>query len=522
MISAAAPTPPESLDSLVNDAITVSGMAPSNKAALPGRSASPHKKKVLFVTSELADLIKTGGLGDVSAALPRAMRHLHDVRVLIPGYTQVMNSDNPIHVIGELGGHAALPACKIGRMDLPDGLVVYVLICPELYEREGTPYGANNGRDWPDNHIRFARLGLAAADIAANLAQIHWQPDLVHAHDWPAGLAPAYMHWRGQRTPTLFTIHNLAYQGVVSLACCPELGIPPHALQQEGMEFYGKLSFLKAGMAYASHITTVSATYAAEITTPTFGCGLDGFLACKTQQGLLSGIPNGIDDSWEASTDPHLIAPFNIGDWQGKALNADYVRTLFELKPCTGPLFAVVSRLVYQKGLDLTEAVADYIVASGGQIVIIGRGEPEEEQAMRELALRFPGQISVRIGFNETDARRIFAGSDFLLMPSRYEPCGLSQMYAQRFGSLPVARNTGGLADTIENGVTGFLFDESTVESYKEALCRAFKVYAFPGLFNAMRCRAMSAPFHWCKAVKPYAELYEQLVVNSRSRAVNP
>ena len=424
MISAAASQQDDRLDPQASNLISLSDSGPAGKAVLPAGNANPNKKKVLFVTSELADLVKTGGLGDVSAALPRAMRHLHDVRVLIPGYRQVLNSDNPIHIIGELSGHAALPPCKIGRMDLKDGLVIYVLICPELYEREGSPYGANNGRDWPDNHIRFARLGLAAADIAANLAQIHWQPDLVHAHDWPAGLAPAYMHWRGQRTPTLFTIHNLAYQGVFSRACCPELGIPHHALQQDGMEFYGKLSFLKAGMAYASHITTVSATYAAEITTPAFGCGLDGFLASKTQQGLLSGIPNGIDESWEATTDPHLVAPFSIGDWEARGLNTTHVRALFGLKPSKGPLFAVVSRLVYQKGLDLTEAVAAFIVASGGQIAIIGRGEPEEEHAMRELALRFPGQIGGRIGFNETDARRMFAGSDFPLMPSRYEPCG--------------------------------------------------------------------------------------------------
>ncbi|MNF82303.1 Glycogen synthase [compost metagenome] len=195
------------------------------------------------------------------------------------------------------------------------------------------------------------------------------------------------------------------------------------------------------------------------------------------------------------------------------------MRKLFALKESEGPLFAVVSRLVYQKGLDLTEGVAEYIVKAGGQIAIIGRGEPEEEQAMRNLALRFPGQIGVRIGFNETDARRMFAGSDFLLMPSRYEPCGLSQMYAQRFGSLPVARNTGGLADTIENGVTGFLFDESTVASYEEALSRAFKVFAFPALLNAMRCRAMAAPFNWCKAVEPYAELYEQLVAKALGKS---
>jgi len=320
------------------------------------------------------------------------------------------------------------------------------------------------------------------------------------------------MHWRGLSTPTLFTIHNLAYQGVYSRGCSPELAIPEHAMQQEGMEFYGKLSFLKAGLAYASHITTVSATYAREITTPEFGCGLDGFLASKAQQGLLGGIPNGIDESWDSATDKHLQHNFSINDWEGKARNAQEVRALFELQPSEGPLFAVVSRLVYQKGLDLTLGVADYIVEQGGQIAIIGRGEPEEEQAMRELALRHPGRIGVRIGFNETDARRMFAGSDFLLMPSRYEPCGLSQMYAQRFGSLPVARKTGGLADTIECGVTGFLFNESTVESYREALSRAFYVYGKKDLLNAMRCLSMTQPFNWCQAVEPYARLYEDLV----------
>ena len=494
-------------------------LAPEAYVALQVGCAYPNKKKVLFVTSELADLVKTGGLGDVSAALPRAMRHLYDVRVLLPGYRQVLNSNHPIKIVGELSGYAAIPASKIGRMELKDGLVVYVLICPELYDREGTPYGATNGRDWSDNHIRFARLGLAAAEIAANLASMHWQPDLVHAHDWPAGLAPAYMQWRGQSTPSLFTIHNLAYQGIFSSTCSREIRIPNDAQKEDGMEFEGKLSFLKAGLAYSSHITTVSATYAHEITTPEFGCGLDDFLSSKTQQGLLSGIPNGIDESWDASTDLHLLHPFKIGDWAGKSLNSQHIRDLFKLKPSTGPLFAVVSRLVYQKGLDLTEAVTEFIVASGGQICIIGCGEPEREHAMRELALCFPGQVGVRIGFNETESRRILAGSDFLLMPSRYEPCGLSQMYAQRFGSLPVAHNTGGLADTIEDGLTGFLFNESTAESYIKALRRAFKVFAFTDLLNAMRYRAMIAPFNWCKAVEPYAELYEQLISKSLSKS---
>ncbi|MPQ69600.1 glycogen synthase GlgA [Pseudomonas sp. MWU12-2319] len=480
--------------------------------SLPSTTGLTHRRKILFVTSELADLVKTGGLGDVSAALPRAMRHQHDVRVLIPGYPQVLASDNPIHIVGELGGHAALPPCKIGRMDTKDGLVIYVLICPELYEREGTPYVDNNGRDWPDNHIRFARLGLAAADFANGAVRTPWCPELVHAHDWPAGLAPAYMRWRGQSTPSIFTIHNLAYQGMVSTGSSRELGIPDHALGAEGMEFYGKLSFIKAGMAYASHITTVSATYAREITTPAFGCGLEGFLQSKARQGLLSGIPNGIDASWDGQTDEHLICRFAPNEWQRKAINTDYIRGLFGLAACTGPLFAVVSRLVFQKGLDLTIGAAEHIVNQGGQIAIMGRGEPQEEQAIGELALRFPGRIGVHIGFNETDARRLFAGSDFLLMPSRYEPCGLSQMYAQRFGSLPVARRTGGLADTIEDGVTGFLFEDATLQSYTAALTRAIKVFANPRLLNAMRCRAMAVPFNWDQAVKPYSQLYLKLL----------
>ena len=477
----------------------------------PGMTLA-DRRKILFVTSELADLVKVGGLGDVSAALPRAMRHLHDVRVLIPGYRQVLESSNPIQIISELGGYAALPPCKIGRMEMKDGLVIYVLICPELYEREGTPYADDNGRDWPDNPIRFARLGLAAADFAAGMVTTRWRPELVHANDWPAGLAPAYMRWRGQATPSIFTIHNLAYQGTVSTGSSRELGIPDHALDAEGMEFYGKLSFIKAGMAYASHITTVSATYAQEITTPAFGCGLDGFLQGKARQGLLSGIANGIDASWDPQTDEHLMCRFAPNEWGRKAVNADHIRRLFELEPSTGPLFAVVSRLVFQKGLDLTVGVAEQIVNQGGQIAIIGRGEPNEEDAIRELALRFPGRVGVRIGFNETDARRLFAGSDFLLMPSRYEPCGLSQMYAQRFGSLPVARKTGGLADTIEDGVSGFLFEEATVQSYAEALTRAIKVFANPELLNAMRCRAMGTPLNWQQAITPYSQLYLELL----------
>ncbi|HZX18079.1 MAG TPA: glycogen synthase GlgA [Pseudomonas sp.] len=474
-------------------------------------SLQPQRKRILFVTSEFADLIKVGGLGDVSAALPRALSAQHDIRVLIPGYRQVLESGRALRIVGQVEGLAALPACKIGRLDLADGLIVYVLLHPALFDRAGSPYGDQNGRDWPDNHIRFASLGLAAAEIARGDAGIHWRPELVHANDWPAALAPAYMTWQQVKTPTLLTIHNLAYQGLCDMQCSAELAIPAHACGIEGMEFHGQLSFLKAGIFYASHVTTVSRTYAQEITTSGFGCGLDGMLRAKVKAGRLSGIINGIDESWEPANDPHLVQGFSADQWQGKQANTAYVEQMFGLQP-GGPLFAVVSRLVQQKGIDLTLRIADQIVNNGGRLAVIGRGEAELETAMEELAKRYPGRVGVHIGFNETDARRIFAGSDFLLMPSRFEPCGLSQMYAQRFASLPIARRTGGLADTIEDGVTGFLFNEASVESYQAAVQRAFNIYQRPELLNAMRCRAMNAPLFWQQSVTPYDRLYQHLL----------
>ncbi len=485
-------------------------------------SSQEDKKKILFVTSELTDLIKTGGLADVSAALPRALGARHDVRVLIPGYRQVVHSGHPILVVGTLAAHAGVPACKIGRMDMPDGLIIYVLISPELYERDGSPYGDPDGGDWPDNPVRFARLGLAAADIAAGTACIRWAPDLVHAHDWPAGLAPAYMHWRGLRTPSVFTIHHLAYQGNIDLSLRRTLGIPHEACGLERMEFYGKLSLLKAGIAYAHRVTTVSPTYAQEITTPEFGCGMDGFLRMKARQGLLSGLLNGIDESWEPHSDPQLVQRFAAHNWDGKRANADYSRQIFGLDRDDSPLFAVVSRLVQQKGIDLTLGVARTIVEGGGQIAVLGQGEHRIEDEVRELARRYPGRVAASIGFDETDARRLFAGSDFLLMPSRYEPCGLSQMYAQRYASLPIARRTGGLADSIEDGVTGFLFDEPSVDSYRQAVQRALAIHRSPELLGAMRCRAMNAGFFWRHAIEPYDQLYRQLLAERREVHLSP
>ena len=483
-------------------------------------------QRILFVTTEITDFVKVGGLGDVSSALPRALAAHHDVRVLIPAYREMVQSDYDIVTVGHLPAFAGLPACDIGQLTCRDGLIVYVLLCPELYEREGTPYGTGSsgygdGQDigWNDNDIRFARLSRAAADIALGKANLDWQPQLLHLNDWACGLAPAYVHWQGHSIPTIFTIHNLAYQGVFDASRLALLGIPYDAFNIHGVEYYGDLSFMKAGIVYASQVTTVSATYAQEITTPKFGCGLDGLLRCKAEQGRLSGIPNGIDDSWDPRTDSHLIQAFSSNDWRGKRANADYVRRHFGLTPSQGPLFAVISRMVHQKGLDLTIEAAKAIVHAGGQIVFMGCGEHHVEEALRKLAIRFPGAITAYIGFDEYQARCLFAGSDFLLMPSRFEPCGLSQMYAQRFGSLPIAHRTGGLADTIEDGVTGFLFDDMQFGSYMHAIQRAFAVYKSTDLFNAMRGAAMTGRYHWKQSIVPYSKLYLQALEQAGNEA---
>src|ERR671921_1816630 len=460
---------------------TVSGVSSLAHAELLSSAQASvsikRRQSILFVTSEIADYIKAGGLGEVSAALPRALRHHYDVRILIPGYRQVLSQIGDVEEIARLPASFGIPACGLGRGTTQDGLTVYILLCPELYDRDGSPYVDSFGADWSDNDIRFARLGLAAADIASGAGDLLWRADLLHLNDWPSGLASAYLAWRGQHIPTILTIHNLAYQGNFDRGRLSHLGIPDAAFQINGVEFYGKLSFLKAGIYYSSHITTVSSTYAEEITTPEFGCGLDGLLRARADEGRLTGILNGIDESWDPRTDPHLEAPFAPDDLNGKHANAQEVRDEFGLAVSRGPLFAVVSRLVHQKGVDLAIEATESIMRQGGQIVVTGRGEGQFETELSSLAKRYPGQVGVKIGFEEGTARRMYAGSDFLLMPSRFEPCGLSQMYAQRFGSLPIANKTGGLADTIEDDVTGFLFSEASLSGLMSGVARAFESF---------------------------------------------
>ena len=412
---------------------------------------------------------------------------------------------------------AEMPAAELGRASTKDGLPVYVLLCPQLYDRPGNPYGDEAGRDWGDNDIRFGRFASAAAELAAGTLDRNWAADLLHANDWQAALAPAYLAWRGARIPSILTIHNLAYQGLFPKESLRRIGAPESSFHIDGLEFYDKLSFLKGGIVYASHLTTVSATYAGEITTRELGCGLEGLLRIRSNAAQLTGILNGIDESWDPRFCAQLAQPFGAGDWQGKQANADYVRKQFGLALSRGPIFGLVARLVHQKGVDLVLSAADEIVEAGGQIVVTGSGEPEIEQALVDAHRRRPDAIGVAIGFNDAHARRIFAGSDFTLMPSRFEPCGLSQMYAQRFGSLPIGHQTGGLAETIEDGETGFLFPQPSAESFLGGVRRAFETFMSKDRLDAMRRSAMARSFSWDLSAACYSTLYKRLILPQAS-----
>jgi starch synthase len=479
-------------------------------AATGARSDRPAAR-VLFVTTEMTDFVKAGGLGDVSAALPRALAGHHDVRVLLPGYPNVLAAaGSALRIVGGTRGHHKLPPCDIGEMQTEDGLTILVLCNAELYEREGSPYTDARGHEWPDNDIRFATLSHAAAAIARGQAQMNWHPDLLHLNDWPCALAAHYLDGESDAVPTVLTIHNLAYQGVFPASSAQAIGMT--ARRRIEHDRHGRISFLHEGIAKATFLTTVSESYARQITEPAYGCGLDALLRKRSAEGRLIGIVNGIDPSWDPQRDPSLVAPFAIGQWDRRKQNTDALREELGLRAQQGPLFAVISRMVQQKGVDLICEAAPQIIAAGGQLALIGRGDPAIERTVARLPRRFPGRVAAHIGFEEGLARRMFAGADFLLMPSRYEPCGLSQMYAQAYGCLPLAHATGGLIDTIEDGVTGLLFRDATVSELRRCLQRSFRIFAEPLLLDAMRGAAMLEKRGWDGPGRQYAALYRRML----------
>jgi starch synthase len=470
--------------------------------------------RILFATSEARPLIKTGGLADVSGALPAALREIGlDCRLLLPGYPAVLAGCGEATRVCALTGLPGGTEATLLEAAMPDnGVPLYILDAPELFQRKGGPYQDVAGHDHPDNALRFAVFSKAAAILASSQSPLDWRPDLLHCNDWQTGLAPAYLRLSGEKTPSIMTVHNLAYQGVFPPTTMSLVDLPPESFAIDGVEYYGSLSFLKAGLYYADRLTTVSPSYADEIRLPALGMGMQGLLTTRGDD--LIGILNGIDTGeWNPATDPHLPHKFTARALAGKKQCKLWLQQDLNLEPgADTPLFGVIARLAHQKGLDLILAVADGILHRGGQIALLGTGEKALEAAFRDLGALHPGRVAAVIGYDEGLSHRIEAGSDIFLMPSRFEPCGLNQLYSLRYGTVPVVHATGGLKDTVEDGVTGFVFEQPTAHALWLAVDRALHAYADPKAWQRMMRAAMSRDFSWEKSARTYEALYRGLL----------
>ncbi len=475
--------------------------------------------EVLSVTSELFPLIKTGGLADVAGALPPALAGEGiAVTTLVPGYPAVMEAlpeRTVFHRYGDLhGGKAELARARVADLDL------WVLEAPHLYLRAGSPYGDSTGQDWPDNARRFAALSRAGADLAQKIVA-DYQPDIVHAHDWQAAMTLAYLRYGPpQPIPTVMTVHNLAFQGQFPASVFPLLGLPPHAMALDGVEYYGGVGFLKGGLQAASAITTVSPTYAREIRTPAFGMGLDGLLNLRSAD--LTGIVNGIDVSiWNPATDVHLARTYEANTLAGRAANKRALEERFALEHDGAPLFCVVSRLTWQKGMDILAAVVDGIIAMGGKLAILGSGDQALEGALLAAAARHRGRMGMVIGYDEPLSHLLQGGSDAILIPSRFEPCGLTQLYGLRYGCVPLVARTGGLTDTVVDAneaaltagvATGIQFDTESADALTDAVRRAIAVYEVAEDWKSVQLQGMKADVSWQRSARRYAALYKRLL----------
>ena len=479
--------------------------------------------KVLFVASECVPFVKTGGLADVVGALPGALSAEGvEARVLLPAYPAVKEALSETADIEDFG---RLPGGR-GRLiaGTAEGLDVLALDMPRLYQRPGNPYLGPDGKDWPDNHLRYGALCRAAARIATGGLD-GWLPDIVHVHDWQAGLVPAYLKLGSAKAPpSLITIHNIAFQGLFPASTLVPLGLPERAFHPDGIEYFGQVGFLKAGLIYADRITTVSPTYARELASPEFGMGLEGVIAHRRAD--LSGILNGIDlDVWNPESDPEIAAPYSVKKLAAKAKNGKDLAQRFGLESnATGPLFCVVSRLTRQKGLDLLLEALPRLLARGARLALLGSGDADLETAFQAAAREFPGRIGVVIGYDEQLSHLMQAGSDAILVPSRFEPCGLTQLYGLRYGTLPVVARTGGLADTVidaneaalQAGVaTGFQFSPIAAASLADAIDRTCDAFADRKLWTAMMRRAMRHPVGWETSADAYARIYAELLEDS-------
>jgi starch synthase len=490
----------------------------------PGEDAA---LRVLHVCSEIYPLLKTGGLADVTAALPAAQaRSGCDVRMLVPGFPAFRDGIASQQLIAELPARFGASAIKLYRGVLPgSAIAAYMIDAPELYDRPGNPYLDAANVPYADNDRRFALLGWLAAQLAAG-CDPHWTPQVVHGHDWHAGMAPAYIkagartggHTHGRHAVrTIFTVHNLAYQGLFPAEVLADLGLPEHFFDIHGVEFHGQVSFLKAGLYYSDKLATVSPGYAREIQGPEQGCGLQGLLKSRARD--LHGILNGVDPQvWNPQIDPLIPVRYHAAAMAGKQKCKAALQRETGLKVEPGaPLFCMVSRLAEQKGLNLVLAGLPEILRRGGQFVLLGAGDRELESAFKTAAHAHPDSVSVHIGYDEEKSHRIIAGGDVILVPSRFEPCGLTQLYGLIYGTLPLVRRIGGLADTVvdcslenlaDGSATGFVFDAFEAGAYNAAIRRAFALYDRKADWKRVRQTAMQQHFSWDQAAEKYLALY--------------
>jgi starch synthase len=479
--------------------------------------------RVLYVTSEALPLAKTGGLADVSAALPAALSDLGvDVRLLLPAYPQALEAAPSPREVLRTKNLLGYGEARLLETYLPASQVrVWLLDCPELYNRSGGLYLDEDGQEWSDNPQRFAALAHVAAAIGMGALPL-WQPDIVHGHDWHAGLVPFLLQGQDSSRPaTVQTVHNLAFLGQCDMGLAPQLGLGDAAAVQTHAEFYGRLSFLKAGISTADAITTVSANYAREILTPEYGCGLDGLLQARANR--LHGILNGMDDAiWNPETDPHLPHCYSKALLAPKAIcKALLQREMGLPENADVPLLASMSRLAHQKMPDVVLEVLPALLEQGVQFVLLGDGDRTYRDQFLAMAARYPGQMAVRIGYQEPLAHRILGGADMLMHPSRFEPCGLVPIYAMRYGTIPLVRKIGGMADSVvdatpetilDGSATGFSFTDPDAASLLACAQRAIALYSKPLSWRKLQAAAMSRDFSWRRSAQIYADLYHSLV----------
>ena len=486
----------------------------------------PGAPKVLFVASEAYPLVKTGGLGDVLFSLPHALdARGADVRLLLPGYRPLLRQLGQLKIVGwlDVRGAEGLVSVRILETRHPEyAFPLWIADCPRLFDRDGNPYVNAQGQDWPDNAERFTVLARVASLLAQDGLDVGWQPDVVHCHDWQTGLVAAFLADQPVRPKTVFTIHNLAYGGYFPYGDFVRLHLPSPWWSPEGAEFHGGFSMLKAGIVYSDVVTTVSPTYAAEICTPEFGYGLDGLLLSR--QHKLHGILNGIDSAiWNPATDPHLPAHYSLGrinPGKRRCKEALLGRFLPQADDAAmqAPLLGLVGRLVEQKGIDWVLAAIPVLLAeTDARIVLLGSGQTQYEQKLLRLARQNPQRVMVEIGYDEPLAHLIEAGADIFLMPSRFEPCGLNQMYSLRYGTPPVVFRTGGLADTVvdatpdalaDGSATGFVFDTPGVGTFLEAIRRALALHREPAQWRRLQQAGMRQSFDWSDSAGHYLALY--------------